>query len=482
MIRLTLLWLLITFFSLYAFKDWFKSLCFLIILVAVVEHPDMPKTVFGIQGFNPWNILLFFVLLGWISNKRKEGLTWDLPKGIKYSAVLYVLIMVISFFRMMMDLGGLNTWFLETQGETPSKLSLTAEHFINTLKWIIPGILIYHGANTKERINYALIVSLGIYVLLALQIVKAMPLGVLADGEKLRHYSLKILPNNVGFHRVNLAMMMAGAFWAVYALKNYGSSKIYRLSIYFLCGVVLLGLALTGGRTGYATMVIIGLLLSFLKWRKNILLLPLILALVVYLFPGSVERFTQGFDEGSHDQASEAVQDLQLSSSDDVDYYTVTAGRTVIWPFVVDEIMEAPFIGYGKEAMLRNGVSLWLLQTLGEVFPHPHNAYMQWVMDNGIFGIIPVLVFYFIIAKISMMLFSEKDKYYSAIGGATLSLVLALLVAGVGSQTFYPREGAMAMWCMIGIMLRTYKNLQENKEAIEAHKPEKPKHISKYRF
>jgi hypothetical protein len=107
---------------------------------------------------------------------------------------------------------------------------------------------------------------------------------------------------------------------------------------------------------------------------------------------------------------------------------------------------------------------------------------MQWVMDNGIFGIIPVLVFYFIIAKISMMLFSEKDKYYSAIGGATLSLVLALLVAGVGSQTFYPREGAMAMWCMIGIMLRTYKNLQENKEAIEAHKPEKPKHISKYRF
>jgi hypothetical protein len=33
---------------------------------------------------------------------------------------------------------------------------------------------------------------------------------------------------------------------------------------------------------------------------------------------------------------------------------------------------------------------------------------------------------------------------------------LALLFAAMGSQTFYPREGAVGMWCAIGLMLRVY--------------------------
>ena len=35
-----------------------------------------------------------------------------------------------------------------------------------------------------------------------------------------------------------------------------------------------------------------------------------------------------------------------------------------------------------------------------------------------------------------------------------LALVLSLLVAGLGSQTFYPREGSVGMWCAIGLLLR----------------------------
>ena len=41
-----------------------------------------------------------------------------------------------------------------------------------------------------------------------------------------------------------------------------------------------------------------------------------------------------------------------------------------------------------------------------------------------------------------------------AAGGACLALVLALLFGAAGSQTFYPREGAVGMWAAIGLMLR----------------------------
>ena len=64
MIRLTLLWMFIAFVGLYAWKDWYKALCGLILLMGVIEHPDMPRTMFGIQGLNPWNILCIMVLMG----------------------------------------------------------------------------------------------------------------------------------------------------------------------------------------------------------------------------------------------------------------------------------------------------------------------------------------------------------------------------------------------------------------------------------
>ena len=60
-IRITALYIFVTFLCIYAWKDWFKSLCGLILLMAVIEHPDMPKTVLGIQGLNPWNVLFAMI-------------------------------------------------------------------------------------------------------------------------------------------------------------------------------------------------------------------------------------------------------------------------------------------------------------------------------------------------------------------------------------------------------------------------------------
>jgi hypothetical protein len=63
MIRLSLLAVYVAAAALYAGKDWYKSLCALVLLMAVEEHPDMPKTMLGIQGLNPWNLLLAVVVI-----------------------------------------------------------------------------------------------------------------------------------------------------------------------------------------------------------------------------------------------------------------------------------------------------------------------------------------------------------------------------------------------------------------------------------
>ena len=76
-IRVTALLLVVAFLAVYAFRDWFKSLCGLILIMAVIEHPDMPKSIMGIQGLNPWNLLLSMVTLAWFISRRREGLVYS---------------------------------------------------------------------------------------------------------------------------------------------------------------------------------------------------------------------------------------------------------------------------------------------------------------------------------------------------------------------------------------------------------------------
>jgi hypothetical protein len=102
MIRLTLLWLMVAGLAAYAWRDWFKSLCGLVLLMAVMQHPDMPKSLLGIQGLNLWNILMLNVVLAWATARRAEGLRWDLPRPLNVMLLLYLVVVVVGFARMWM--------------------------------------------------------------------------------------------------------------------------------------------------------------------------------------------------------------------------------------------------------------------------------------------------------------------------------------------------------------------------------------------
>ena len=457
MIRITLLTLFVTFLACYAWKDWYKSLCGLILLMAVVEHPDMPKSIMGIQGFSPWNILLAVVVMAWLSQRKKEGLTWDMPGKINVLLFLYFFFVVLSFIRLSFNID-LLAESARTFGQEPETFtSLFSEYIINCIKWVVPAVLLYDGCRNEERFRWGFCAFLLVYVFLALQVIRWMPLSSIGGGESLTHRSLKILSNEVGYHRVNLSMILAGAFWAVIAYSLVVIDKSRVKYIWLIGGVVLFGQALTGGRTGYATWMVISAFMAVLKWRKLILLGPVMVILIIATVPAVQERLLQGFSEDTVDSnksLEEAGVDL---GSDGPHWYTVTAGRSIAWPYVFEKIGEAKLFGYGRDAMKVTGVADYLWINFGESFPHPHNAYLQWVFDNGIPALIPVLLFYFLIYKYSLSLFRDKRSgVFMSIGCSTVSLVSALLIAAVGSQTFYPREGAVGMWCSMALMLRVY--------------------------
>lgn len=465
MIRMTILYTIIGFLCLYSFRDWYKALCALILLVAFVKHPDIPKSLMGIQGLSVWNILLVFVCIGCALKWKEEGLKWDMPRNVTIMVSLFVVMFVIAYARFIVDLEGMEEYNRIARKNMDSVLGLTSEHLINPLKWLAPAVLLFIGCRSEKRLRQGLYAVLGFYLLLALQIIRWMPLNELAGGENFAERALRVLTREIGYHRVDLSMMLGGAFWAFVAARENVKSALARMTFPVLIATTFLGQALTGGRAGYVTWAGVGLVMAWLKWRRYLILAPIGAAMLILFVPAVQDRLMEGFSEDSIDDRRHELEAEWLGETD-ADLYTVTAGRVIAWPFVVEKIAERPWIGYGRRAMQREGIATQLLTDYGESFPHPHNAYLEVTLDNGLIGLAITLMMFFHFGIYSMqMLVDKSSKEAMAVGGVAFALMLALAAAAIGSQTFYPREGTVGMWCAIGLMLRVRVMLQQRNAA-----------------
>jgi len=434
MIRTTLLLTYVVVLILYARRDWFVSLCGAILLMAVVQHPDMPRNVGGIQGFNPWNAVMLSVLVSWLWQRKKRGLVWDAPRSVVWTLSLYGAVVIVAFGRMIFD---------PTNLDHRTTAYLVSEYLVNCIKWVLPGVILYDTCRTRRQITVGLVTVLGLYLLLAIQVIRWMPLEYAMAGDSLSYRASKIIQNEIGYNRVNMSTLLAGGSWAFVAATLL--FKRWPAKALLLGGAltVAFGQALTAGRTGYAVWALVGLTFGFFKWRRLLVLMPVAAILVLTILPGVSERLFKGF------------ADRQGAMEVEADETQITSGRNRIWPFVLARIGEAPLIGYGRLAMNRLGLDQFLKEELGEDFAHPHNAYLEVLLDSGIVGLCLVMPFYAIVLWRSIVLFTNRsDSTSAAVGGVSLALVVALMSAGAGSQTFYPREGAVGMWAAIGLLLR----------------------------
>ena len=433
MIRLSLLTLYVLGFSIFAFRDWFKSLCALILLMAVIEHPDMPKSVLGVQGLNPWNVLLMAVLAGWLLNRRREGLRFDPPIHASVLVLLYFGVLMVSFGRMILDPWG------PVEGLWEPLSYYWSNHLLNAMKWPIPALLLYDGARTRGRQALATFTIVGLYFLLAVQVIKWMPPEFALSGGDLSRRALKIVHNEIGYSRVSMSMLLAGGSWALLATLPLVSRWWHKAAIVLGFLAMCYAQALTGGRMGFVAWAVVGLVTGIVRYRRYLLLAPLAPLLIVQLAPGAMERFLVGFNRDA---------DMEEES---VDLDEVTSGRTVAWPLVIEMIGRSPWVGWGEEAMIRTG----LTAELGaEGFPHPHNAYLELLLDTGWIGFLLVIPFYLVTLFHALRLFLSRHPPWVAGAGVAVSLMIAFLVAGFGSHSFYPRANTFGMWASIGLVYR----------------------------
>ena len=158
------------------------------------------------------------------------------------------------------------------------------------------------------------------------------------------------------------------------------------------------------------------------------------------------------------DRALHGISGNPQTGSEEVDLDELTAGRTLLWPRVIDEISKSPFIGHGRAAMQRTGLAAWYAASQGDdeapVY-HPHNAYLEILLDSGLVGLLVALGLYGYLLAVALSLLRDRQSpVFLAVGGIALSLILAQLIGSFTGQSLYPREPTVGMWCAIGLLLR----------------------------
>jgi len=184
---------------------------------------------------------------------------------------------------------------------------LVSEQLVNTIKWIVPGLLLFVGCRTRHQIKVALIGILLMYALWTFQIVRAVPArAILEPGSatKFRGY----LPELVGLSPNHAAKLMSGVPWAMLAIMPVLKKSRYRFFMLGACAICLYALALTGGRAGYIACGATIVFLCIIRWRRYLLLLPVVAVLVLPVaLPGATSRILSGF--GATNVAGEEVID-----------------------------------------------------------------------------------------------------------------------------------------------------------------------------
>src|SRR5207247_10021912 len=140
--------------------------------------------------------------------------------------------------------------------------------------------------------------------------IKWMPISLLTDGDALEKRALKILANEIGYHRVNMSMMLAGAGWAVFASRFLAPRASPRMLIGVLSGVIAYAQALTGGRMGYVSWAAVGLMLATIRTRALLVVGPVLVLGLLVLVPAAAQRMLEGFDASTSDYAAYADQRL----------------------------------------------------------------------------------------------------------------------------------------------------------------------------
>jgi len=400
-------------------------------LLPVSSTSLFPHAMMGVQGLNPINLLIVATLASYLAKGRLDNPGALVPKPL---ALLFILPICLAALMGTQHVDDIHPGFYEQLVINYTNWSgYLRDTLIKPMLIVVATVLVAAAvakARRPEPYVSALIIGavLLALVMIGFVIVSGVRIGWLASPRARAFFDqIGSHANELGRVFVTVYALMLFAWWDTKAEK-------VKLALFVLLGIITIGIVLTFSRNAFLGFFLVNGL--FLLWRfqaKKLGLAMLGAAVAAAAAPGALyRRLTYGFDSGSAD--------------------AVSAGRIDgIWLPLVPDVMESPLWGQGLDSILWSHAML-SGQTL--FVGHPHNAYLQAILDMGLIGLALLVAYYWTVWRGFRALGS--NAYLSPVTrgffqGACAALV-AFAVAGMTGGSLRPQPENVPLWMAIGIM------------------------------
>ncbi len=403
----------------------------LLIVMQPVEGSHLfPHSVFGVTGLNPLNLVLAAALISYLL--RGYEVKRFLPKPLVW---LFVLPIVIAGLIGMRHVNEIHPVFYEEEVlHYTDTLGYLRDALVKPLFVVIGALLIGTAVARAKKVE-----SFLVPIIAAVWLMSLMAIGyVIAAGVSLGELALtssRHFFSALGMHANDLGRLYAVAYALL--LFTWGETKDLRLKtvLVFTMGILTISLVLTFSRGAMMGWVLVNAL--FLVWKFNaktigIGLLAAGAALLV--MPGAVV----------------SRMSLGLIGGGDVNEFS--AGRMdEIWLPLLPELFKSPIWGSGLDSTMW-AQALWSEQMLPVT--HPHNAYLQAILDMGLVGLGLLLAFYWHVYRCARDLGSNAYLSPTMRGfyQGTVAGLMCFIVTGIAGSSLRPTPEFTFLWIAIGMM------------------------------
>ena len=409
----------------------FRAGAVLLALMLPVSSSELfPRTLLGVSGLNPLNMLLVATVASYVISGRLRRAGPALSRPVLW---LYLLPLAVACVIGMPHVHEIPAFFYDT-----GSIQFTNERqyvIVTLVKMIvIVAIGLMVGAavarsDKPERFILAIAISAWLIALAQIGFVisEGVPLAAMASSSARSFYA------PIGMHANTLGRVHLGALALLLFVWSDCKDPRTRLFLFVTLAVVSLALVLTFSRAAIAAAGLVGAL--FLMWKFNLrnLGIALIGLLLIAVVAGEAlySRATLGFGEGAD---------------------AVSAGRIDgIWLPLLPEVSKSPILGNGLSSIM------WSFPMVnGAMLPvsHPHNAYLEALLDMGIVGLVLLLAYFAHVWRGFRKLGRDaalSPEMRALFQGAT-ALLIAFFVTGLAGGSLRPEADSHYLWIAIGCM------------------------------
>jgi O-antigen ligase len=404
----------------------------LILMLPIEQSRLFPHSILGFTGLNPLNLVLGATLASFLLRGRDLGRF--MPKPLLWLFIVPILLAGLLGVRHVDEI-------------YPAFYEAQVIHFTDAFGYfrdtalkpmlIVLSALVIGAAVARsqkpERFLAPVILSVWVMSLISIiyVVLAGVSLGLLASSQSREFFAA------LGLHSNDLGRLYAVAYALL--LFTWGETRDMALKALLVVtmGVLTLALLLTFSRGAFIGFVVVNAL--YLLWKFNartVGIALLVLAAAMWLMPGAVVgRMMTGMQEDGGG-----------------DLNAVSAGRVdEIWLPLMPEVLKSPPWGNGLDSTMWSN-AVWT-QSMLEVI-HPHNAYIQVILDMGLIGLGLLLAYYWHVFRQFKDLGSNaylsptmRGFYQGAVAG-----LVCFLITGISGSSLRPMHEFTFLWIAIGMM------------------------------